>query len=92
MAHAVAPSAPEGRLTTYRRRPLHRHGAEKDRGAVPHTVTRKKVQVPVERIPQGTEIEQAADRGSADDPSALQRFARNRAERARKERVTKGRS
>ncbi|MFF7986025.1 hypothetical protein ACFZDK_44135 [Streptomyces sp. NPDC007901] len=40
---------------------------------------------------QGTEIEQAADRGSADNPSALQRFARYRAERARKGRMAEAR-
>jgi len=36
--------------------------AEKDQGAVPHTITGTKLQVPVTRILQGTEIEQVADR------------------------------
>ncbi|WP_405730453.1 hypothetical protein [Streptomyces sp. NBC_01537] len=58
---------------------------------VPDTNTGKKLEVPVKRILQGTEIEQVADRGSIDDPSALQRFAGYRAERARKGRVAEAR-
>lgn len=63
----------------------------KDQGVVPHTITGKKLQVPVKRILQGTEIEQVADRGSTDNPSALQRFAGYRAERARKAPVAEAR-
>jgi acetoacetyl-CoA synthase len=59
--------------------------------AVPHTITGKKLEVPVKRILQGTEIEQVADRGSIDNPSALQRFAEYRAERTRTGRVVEAR-
>ena len=51
--------------------------------AIPHTNTGKKLEVPVKRILQGTEITQAVDAGAVDDPAALQWFAEYRAERTR---------
>ena len=63
----------------------------KGSGCGPAHHHRHEAQVPVGGILQGTEIEQVADRGSTDDPSALQRFAEYRAERARKGRVQVGR-
>lgn len=51
--------------------------------AIPHTITGKKLEVPVKRILQGTEIAQAVDASAIDDPAALELFAAYRAERTR---------
>lgn len=52
--------------------------------AIPHTITGKKLEVPVKRILQGADPDRAADAGAIDTPAALDRFAEYRAERARK--------
>jgi acetoacetyl-CoA synthase len=51
--------------------------------AIPHTITGKKLEVPVKRILQGIEVAQVVDPGAIDDPAALDRFAEYRAERTR---------
>ncbi|SFO50152.1 acetoacetyl-CoA synthetase [Pseudonocardia ammonioxydans] len=50
--------------------------------AVPHTITGKKLEVPVKRILQGVEVARAADPGAVDAPALLERFARYRTERS----------
>jgi acetoacetyl-CoA synthetase len=57
--------------------------------AIPHTITGKKLEVPVKRILQGTAVAQAADPGAVDDPATLERFAEYRVERAREHRSKK---
>ena len=50
--------------------------------ALPHTRTGKKLEVPVKRLLQGADIDQALQIGAIDDPAALQPFvdiARRRA-------------
>jgi acetoacetyl-CoA synthetase len=51
--------------------------------ALPHTLTGKRLEVPIKRILSGTPVAQAVNPGSLDDPSALTPFldlARARAE------------
>ncbi|MEV6639496.1 acetoacetate--CoA ligase [Amycolatopsis sp. NPDC051371] len=50
---------------------------------IPHTITGKKLEVPVKRILQGADIAHAVDVGAIDAPAALERFAEYRAERVR---------
>ncbi|WP_037578187.1 acetoacetate--CoA ligase [Phaeacidiphilus oryzae] len=50
--------------------------------AVPHTLTGKRIEVPVKRLLSGTPIEKAVNPGSLDDPAALRPFQRLAAERA----------
>ena len=49
--------------------------------AIPHTITGKKLEVPVKRILQGADVTLAADGGAVDDPTLLDLFARYRADR-----------
>jgi acetoacetyl-CoA synthetase len=49
---------------------------------VPHTLTGKRLEVPVKRLLQGAEPETAASPGSVDDPGLLRFFARLARERA----------
>lgn len=51
--------------------------------ALPHTLTGKRLEVPVKRILQGAEVEQAANSSSVDNPDALHWFAGLARERAR---------
>jgi acetoacetyl-CoA synthetase len=50
--------------------------------AVPHTLTGKRIEVPVKRLLAGTPIEKAVNPGSLDDPQALAPFQALAAERA----------
>jgi len=43
--------------------------------AIPHTVTGKKLEVPVKRVLQGVPADQACDLGAVDDPGVLRWFA-----------------
>jgi acetoacetyl-CoA synthetase len=43
---------------------------------VPHTLTGKRLEVPVKRLLQGADLERAANPGSVDDPALLRFFAR----------------
>ena len=43
--------------------------------AVPHTVTGKKLEVPIKRIMQGVAVDQACNLGAVDDPAAVAWFA-----------------
>ncbi len=49
---------------------------------VPHTLTGKRLEVPVKRLLQGVPLEQAANPGSVDDPGLLRFFERMARERA----------
>ncbi|MGP4111802.1 acetoacetate--CoA ligase [Streptomyces sp. 4N509B] len=49
---------------------------------VPHTLTGKRMEVPVKRLLQGAALEQAANPGSVDNPELLAFFARLARERA----------
>ncbi|SFD08549.1 acetoacetate--CoA ligase [Streptomyces aidingensis] len=49
---------------------------------VPHTLTGKRIEVPVKRIFQGVPLEKAVNPGSVDDPGLLAHFARLAAARA----------
>jgi acetoacetyl-CoA synthetase len=44
--------------------------------AVPHTMTGKKLEVPLKRIAQGTPVERAVNLGGVDDPAAVHWFVR----------------
>ena len=50
--------------------------------AVPHTLTGKRIEVPVKRLLSGTPLEQAVNPGSVDDVESLRVFQRLAAERA----------
>jgi acetoacetyl-CoA synthetase len=43
--------------------------------ALPHTLTGKRLEVPVKRILQGAAVEDATNSASVDDPAALRWFA-----------------
>jgi acetoacetyl-CoA synthetase len=43
--------------------------------AVPHTLTGKKLEVPIKRILLGTPVEQAVNLGAVDAPDAVRYFA-----------------
>ncbi|HCS56172.1 MAG TPA: acetoacetate--CoA ligase [Gordonia polyisoprenivorans] len=49
--------------------------------AIPHTITGKKLEVPVKRILQGAELAAAVDVGAVDDPSLLEQFVGYRTDR-----------
>jgi acetoacetyl-CoA synthetase len=49
---------------------------------VPHTLTGKRLEVPVKRLLQGTPVEESVNPGSVDDPELLRFFARLARERA----------
>jgi acyl-coenzyme A synthetase/AMP-(fatty) acid ligase len=51
--------------------------------AIPHTLTGKKLEVPIKRILQGTKATQAVDPGAVDDPTALEHFTTYHAQRIR---------
>jgi acetoacetyl-CoA synthetase len=44
-------------------------------GAVPHTATGKKLEVPIKRILQGVPVDRACNLGAVDDPEAVRWFA-----------------
>ncbi|BBC35117.1 hypothetical protein SGFS_064110 [Streptomyces graminofaciens] len=52
--------------------------------AIPHTITGKKLEVPVKRILQSAALEHVVDPGSIDAPTALRQFSEYRAERSRR--------
>lgn len=49
---------------------------------IPHTITGKKLEVPVKRIMQGVDVADAVDAGAVDAPDSLAWFARYYTDRA----------
>jgi len=70
-------------VTTLRTRLTPRHVPDEivEAPAVPHTLTGKRLEVPIKKLLRGTPLEKAANAASVDDPDVLQwyeRFARER--------------
>jgi acetoacetyl-CoA synthetase len=49
--------------------------------AVPHTLSGKKLEVPIKKLLRGTPLEKAANIASVDDPDSLRWYARFASER-----------
>jgi acetoacetyl-CoA synthetase len=49
--------------------------------AVPHTLTGKRLEVPIKKLLRGTPLERAANTASVDDPDTLRWYARFAADR-----------
>ena len=71
-------------VSTLRTRLTPRHVPDEiiEAPAVPHTLTGKRLEVPVKRMLLGTPVEQAASTASVDDPETLRWYARFAADRS----------
>lgn len=71
-------------VTTLRTRLTPRHVPDEILGApaVPHTLTGKRLEVPVKKLLRGTPLEKAANTASVDDPEVLRWYARFAADRS----------
>ncbi|NBH08521.1 acetoacetate--CoA ligase, partial [Amycolatopsis sp. SID8362] len=72
-------------VTTLRTRLTPRHVPDEivEAPAVPHTLSGKRLEVPVKKLLSGEELARAANLASVDDPDALRWYARFAADRAR---------
>jgi acetoacetyl-CoA synthetase len=70
-------------VTTLRTRLTPRHVPDEivEAPAVPHTLTGKRLEVPIKKLLRGTPLERAANISSVDDPDALRWYARFAADR-----------
>jgi acetoacetyl-CoA synthetase len=70
-------------VTTLRTRLTPRHVPDEivEAPAVPHTLTGKRLEVPIKKLLRGTPLERAANTSSVDDPDALRWYARFAADR-----------
>jgi acetoacetyl-CoA synthetase len=71
-------------VTTLRTRLTHRHVPDEilEAPAVPHTLTGKRLEVPIKKLLSGKPLEKAANIASVDDPDALRWYARFAADRS----------
>ncbi|WP_370964043.1 acetoacetate--CoA ligase [Amycolatopsis sp. cg9] len=72
-------------VTTLRTRLTPRHVPDEivEAPAVPHTLSGKRLEVPIKKLLSGKELAKAANLASVDDPDALRWYARFAADRAR---------
>lgn len=70
-------------VTTLRTRLTPRHVPDEilEAPAVPHTLTGKRLEVPIKKLLTGKQLEKAANIASVDDPDALRWYARFAADR-----------
>ena len=71
-------------VTTLRTRLTPRHVPDEivEAPAVPHTLSGKRLEVPIKKLLRGTPLEKAANSASVDDPDALRWYARFAADRS----------
>jgi acetoacetyl-CoA synthetase len=81
--HALDDELKRKIVTTLRTRLTPRHVPDEILAApaVPHTLTGKRLEVPVKNLLRGTPLEKAANTASVDDPDALRWYARFAADR-----------
>ncbi|GAA2535482.1 acetoacetate--CoA ligase [Pseudonocardia hydrocarbonoxydans] len=81
--HAVDDELKQKIVTTLRTRLTNRHVPDEivQAPAVPHTLSGKKLEVPIKKLLSGRPLEKAANIASVDDPDALRWYARFAAER-----------
>ena len=82
--HGLAAELKRKIVTTLRTRLTARHVPDEivEAPAVPHTLSGKRLEVPIKKLLRGTPLEKAANVASVDDPDALQWYARFAADRA----------
>ena len=81
--HALDDELKQKIVTTLRTRLTPRHVPDEilEAPAVPHTLTGKRLEVPIKKLLTGRPLEKAANIASVDDPDALRWYARFAAER-----------
>jgi acetoacetyl-CoA synthetase len=81
--HAVDDALRQKIVTTLRTRLTPRHVPDEiiEAPAVPHTLSGKRLEVPIKRLLTGRPLEKAADVAAVDDPEALRWYARFAADR-----------
>lgn len=82
--HRVDDALEEKIVSTLRSRLTPRHVPDEilEAPAVPHTLTGKRLEVPIKKLLSGRSLEKAANLSSVDDPEALRWYARFAEERA----------
>jgi acetoacetyl-CoA synthetase len=82
--HALDDELKRKIVTTLRTRLTPRHVPDEilEAPAVPHTLTGKRLEVPIKKLLRGTPLEKAANTASVDDPEALRWYARFAADRS----------
>jgi acetoacetyl-CoA synthetase len=81
--HAVDDALKQKIVTTLRTRLTNRHVPDEivEAPAVPHTLSGKRLEVPIKKLLAGKPLEKAANIASVDDPDALRWYARFAADR-----------
>jgi acetoacetyl-CoA synthetase len=76
--HALDDELKQEIVTTLRTRLTARHVPDEiiEAPAVPHTLSGKKLEVPIKKLLRGTPLEKAANIASIDDPDALRWYER----------------
>jgi acetoacetyl-CoA synthetase len=81
--HALDENLKQRIITTLRTRLTPRHVPDEivEAPAVPHTLSGKRLEVPIKKLLTGRPLEKAANIASVDDPDALRWYARFAADR-----------